>query len=766
MNENLTLTRRRVLQLGSIGAVAVVCGVGMTEAASASVSHSAFGPAVESLGAGVVQFGSKSAVQVGDTIYIGSRNIEPTYVAAFHIPTRRIIATAAIPNGRSIQGMDGSADGKWLYFAIESPAGDQDTVYRWDLTDRSLPAEPLGRAADVTIWNMSVAPDGFAYFGGKEAPPTVWQYSPADGQITSIGTPEATATGIRTVLATDETVYIGSGTVLNGSETTSNAVLAAYDRATGEMRQILPPELADDETVRSLALHDDKLVVGTYGGSVPSKLAVISTVDPTSYRVLETAAVTTRAPFVHDGDLYFSAGANDVRIVSLDTLEMTSLEIEGVDFGEVWGMGWLDGRLHVVSAYGFVAHVDVAGRTAELTGLIDAGAPAEPQLAMSVTAGGGYAYVAGTGSLARHSLDDHTVLNLIAAGETKHGEVVDGRLYMGQYAGLGLFGYDPATGRLPAQLAPLPASQNRPVFVGWDDVNKRVIISTQSDIDGGGAVGAYDPATDDMTVHINPIDSRQLIRWVETRDGIAYLGGDNAQSEGPRGEVVAFDLMSGKELWRIDPQLPGGVSSLAFLGDLLYVSVNKGRFCVIDVVKREIVHTADIRELGTNRSSLAVSGGRVHGVSSTTLYRFDPVTFEPTVVVPELNGAFYGGHTKMDVDEKGDIYTMRDRELVRITVPAYPAIETTVATRCAGRNVKISVTVRNTESVPVDVVITTDRGTKTIRDLAPGQSSTRPFNLHRPSSTAGAVVVEATATVAGATLTSRSTTSYESPVCS
>ena len=295
---------------------------------------------VTDLGPGVVQFGSKSAVQVGDTLYIGSRNIEPTYVAAFHIPSRKIVATTAIPNGRSIQGIEAGADGRYLYFAIENPGGVENTVFRWDLSDTSKPAEPLGRAADVTIWNMSVTPDGYAYFGGKEAPPQLWQYNPNDGVISAVGSPEPSATGVRTVLATQKTVYVGSGTVMSGSAQTSNAVLAAYDRETGTMAQILPPELAQDETVRSLALAGDKLVVGTYGGSVPTKIAVLDMANPSSYRIVEITGVTTKALLVHDGRLFFSAGANNLQILDLDTMELAPLEVSGLDFGEVWGMGW------------------------------------------------------------------------------------------------------------------------------------------------------------------------------------------------------------------------------------------------------------------------------------------------------------------------------------------------------------------------------------------------------------------------------------------
>lgn len=761
MSEGFTTTRRRALQLGAVGGVAALASGALTTVPA--WGRPGAEPVIKNFGPGVVQFGSKSALQVGDTIYIGSRNIEPTYVAAFHLPTRTVVATAEIPDGRSIQGMDVTDDGQHLYFAIENPAKGLDTVYRWDLTDTDQPAEPLGRAGDVTIWNMSLTPDGYAYFGGKEEPPHLWQYDPTDGSITAVGTPEETATGVRSVLATETTVFVGSGTVMSGSDETSSAVLAAYDRATGEMTQILPPELGEDETVRSLALAGDSLIVGTYGGGVPSKIAVLDVNDPSSYRWTEVDGVTTKALLVNEDDLFLSTEANTLRRISLSTLEVTPIEVDGLDFGEVWGMGWQDGLLHVVSAYGFVAHVDVAAGTAELTGLIDAGAPSEPQLAMSVTVGDGFAYVAANGLNARHSIADGEVENLIAPGETKHGLVAGGIFYMAQYSGLGLYGYDPSSEELPRQLAKLPPTQNRPVFVTWDDVNRRVLVTTQSDVNGGGSVGVYDPETDDMQVHVNPLDQYQLIRWATCHDGVTYLGGDNVYDTGPRGEVAAFDPLSGEVLWRIDPQQEGGVSSMALYGDHLYVSTNRGGICIIDVTTQEIVHTADVSRFGRNRSSLGVAGGRVHAVTDSTLFRFDPQTFEATAVVPELNGKFYGGHTKMDTDETGRIYTLQERDLVQIEVPAFPVVDTEVTTRREGRNVMLRATVTNTESFPVTVTVTTPFGTQERKNVGPGQSIERPFLARGASVEPGEITVETTAAVAGHDVTSTIVLPFDVP---
>ncbi|WP_020389260.1 hypothetical protein [Kribbella catacumbae] len=376
MTDKHLLNRRRLLQLTVASGLATAAGPLLTPTAHVADCP----PVVTDLGPGVIQFGSKSAVQVGDTIYIGSRNLEPTYVAAFHLPTRKVTALAEIPDGRSIQGID--ADSQYLYFAIENPAAKAGTVYRWKLDAPQEPAEVLGRAGNVTLWTVSVAPDGVAYFGGKEEPPALWQYDPATDAITSLGSPEPAATA---------------------------------------------------------------------GGSGPSHIAIMDLGNPATSTVVENPGVTTKAMLVHGDDLYFVAGANDVRVLSLTTKLLTKLEVAGPDFGEVWGMGWFEDKLQVVSAYGFVAHVDVASRTASTTDLIEAGAPAQPQLGMSITVGGGFVYVAANGVPARHSLGTGAVLNLAVPGEAKDAHLAKGMLYMAQYSGLGLYGYNPASAALPAQ---------------------------------------------------------------------------------------------------------------------------------------------------------------------------------------------------------------------------------------------------------------------------------------------------------------------------
>lgn len=660
MSNTPHLSRRHLLQLGTTGVLAAAsAGLPVSPVQASPRPHAK----ETDLGPGVVQFGSKSAYQFEDTIYIGSRNLEPMYVLAYHIPSATVTGRTSVADGRSTQAMAADPTGRYLYFGTENAAGGVPTLYRWDLKNPAAPAEALGRAGDVRIWALHVAPDGVVYFGGREPGGNLWQFDPSTREVNALGIAEPTATGARAIAATDTTVYFGAGNTLGGGQA-SKAVLSAYDRSSGRFTSILPPELAEDDTVRELRIHRDRLIVGTANAS-GSHIAVIDTNDPTSYRVVRHEGITSKAMLAHDDDLYFLVGAGQVRVCSLKTMAVNPIVIDDLDIGEVWGMAYAEERLHAVSAYGFVAHIDLSGRTATRTDLIAAGAPSEPQLAMNVTAGGGYAYVSGNGAVARHSLQTGEVVNLVAPGETKDATWADQQLWMGQYSGLGLWAYDPARKADPAQAAPLPSKFNRPECVTWDEDNKRVLIVALADASGGSCLGAYDPARDAMTVYEYPLGPGQSIPAVVAHCGLAYIGGGDGGT-GPAGEIAALDPMTGRVLWSIDPEHNAPVTGMAVRGRHLYVVLNNGGFRVVDLARRTIVHRADITTQAAKRSNLVVTRGRVYGVSAAALYRFDPHTFEITVLADSLEGAWYGGQPHVSADERGMLYTMRGRNLIRV----------------------------------------------------------------------------------------------------
>lgn len=285
---------------------------------------------------------------------------------------------------------------------------------------------------------------------------------------------------------------------------------------------------------------------------------------------------------------------------------------------------------------------------------------------MGLAVGNGHVYVGGTGTIARHSLRSGEVVNLRAPGEAKDMVVHGGALYTGQYNSEGIWRHDPRHDLRMHQVADFPHEQNRPLDVALDRKNGLVLVGVQSDTEGGGSLWTYHPRTGRSRCFVDPVDAMQCVRGVASQDGVAYLGGDNTLATGPRSTVVAFDPVRGEELWRIDPRQTAGTAALAVRGRHLYGLSRKGGLFVIDLRRRTLVHRADIREVCNGFAALVTNRDVVYGVSDTTVFRFDPRTFAVSTVVPAVDGSWYSG-SHLTNDEAGHLYTMRGRNLIRIT---------------------------------------------------------------------------------------------------
>ena len=667
MTDHAFLNRRRLLQAGGAFGLAAAA-----ESLLATRAHAAAGgsptTAVTDLGPGLVQFSLMSGLLVGDTVYIGSRNLNPAGVIGFHLPSRKVVShtdIAAEPEP-SIQALAADATGRYLYIGVLLKA-DQGgpNLFQWDLTTPDRPAVAVGRTEDRDIRDLAVAPDGTVYaVGGLPGkPPALWEYDPATGAVTDLGVPDPNATLARAVAATETTVFFGAGSILAGGGGASRASLFAFDRAARTFASVVPKEMEQDPSLRELAVMGGQLVVGTSGAVDPGKFAVMDLADLSSYTVVPTQGDTVKS-FASDADRIYFASESGVQSYSKADRTISPVEFSGPDLGEIWGVDCVGGSLAVVSGYGFVAEIDLSARTSVVTDLLAAGAPASPQLGMGVAAGGGYVYVGGNGAVARHNRGTGEVANLQVPGEAKDAEVIAGRLYTGQYDAQGIWGYDPARRGQPHQVADFPSEQNRPLDTSWDPVNELLLVGVQSDTEGGGALWTYSPRTGKSASYVNPIDGVQLVRAVANRDGVAYLGGDNASDRAPRGAVVAVDPVTGRERWRVDPQLGAGVAALAVQGRHLYGLSRKGTLFVVDLRTRTVVHTADVSGVCEGFAAMVTNRGAVYGVSNTTLFRFDPRTFAVSTVVAGINGAWYSGpHVNA---HGGLLYTLRDHNLVEV----------------------------------------------------------------------------------------------------
>ena len=91
---------------------------------------------------------------------------------------------------------------------------------------------------------------------------------------------------------------------------------------------------------------------------------------------------------------------------------------------------------------------------------------------------------------------------------------------------------------------------------------------------------------------------------------------------------------------------------MAIHGKYLYgMSRKAAGLFVIDLDTRQVVHRGDLSSVCTDFGALQVSRGIVYGVSDTTVFRIDPITFAVSVVAADINGGWYSGpHITADED--------------------------------------------------------------------------------------------------------------------
>ncbi|AIY00466.1 hypothetical protein ART_0867 [Arthrobacter sp. PAMC 25486] len=761
--QNSFLTRRTVIKAGGaagLTAILAAAGAGSASAFSPLGSSPAEGEiGVFDLGPAVVQFSLMSAQLVGDTLFIGSRNVEPVRIVALDMPSGRVVGQTELTTGHTIQTMAVNASGTQLYAGVlQKSTGPQANLFRWDLGDLGTPAVAIGTMGDRDVRDMSVAPDGhvFAVGGGSDTPPALWEYDPAAGTVVSRGIPEPGATLARAVAATDTTVFFGAGSTLAGGGNAAGACLYAYDRATGEHTLVTPQEMTADPSIRDLAIFGNQLIIGTAEPSGSSKIAAMDVDNPGSYQVFTAGGVTVKT-FARIGEaVYYSSDAG-VNRYDLATNQTSPVDSDGPELGEIWGIDALNGKVLVTSGFGFVAEIDPATGRCVFTDLVEAGTEASAQTTMGMAAGGGYIYVGGNGAIARHSMDGEPTTYLRAPGEAKDAIMLGSALYTGQYSSQGIWKYDPQDGQPIRQIASYPKEQNRPLNVSWDESNGLILVAAQSDTAGGGSLWTYDPASGAANHFINPLDDTQLLRAVVAQDGVAYVGGGGPATD-DGGTIAAMNPVTGAVLWSLPPA-DSGVSALAIHGNNLYSLSRRGTITVIDVGTRTVVHQSSIRELSYGFGAMVTNQGVVYGASKTNVFRFDPVTFAVETVLADTAGGWYSG-SHLTQDEAGNMYTLQGRNLVRIEVPSLPKVSVEVSARTVGRNTMFQVRAVNSEAVPVDVALTTAYGDKRFNNVQAGKNAFHSFTVRSASLPAGVLTVQSRAVMDGESVTSTKTVRY------
>ena len=164
------INRRQLLQTGGIGGLAVALSAMSSGAAHAAPQRqTAGGPQITDLGPAVVQFSLMSSLLVGDTVYIGSRNLNPVRIIGFHLPTRTITSRTDLGSGYSIQALAADSTGRYLYAGVLREGVDgKPNLYRWDLSTPNCPGSGCRR-------NRRPGYPGFGCSAGRQGLRSRWR---------------------------------------------------------------------------------------------------------------------------------------------------------------------------------------------------------------------------------------------------------------------------------------------------------------------------------------------------------------------------------------------------------------------------------------------------------------------------------------------------------------------------------------------------------------------------------------------------------------
>src|SRR5699024_5177229 len=95
-------SRRHILAMsGALTTGSILGTAPFAQTASASENYRIH---EEVLGPGVTSHPIMSGELDGETLYLGSRNLNPPRVAAFHIPSRRVTETYRLSTGNYVEG--------------------------------------------------------------------------------------------------------------------------------------------------------------------------------------------------------------------------------------------------------------------------------------------------------------------------------------------------------------------------------------------------------------------------------------------------------------------------------------------------------------------------------------------------------------------------------------------------------------------------------------------------------------------------------------
>ncbi len=625
------------------------------------------------LGPAACNFSGHHNLVVGDTYYIGSRDLDPARLVAFHLPSRRVTAQRDFPGYRHVSAL--VEHGDTLYAAVQRDRK-HSTLFGWHLpTGRT---EPVAEIGGITVWALKVGDDRRMYLVGQEDTLSLNAIDLDTGTVTVVATPDADAAQPPTTVITEDRIFFGTGGVVGDerSGTTRTAELFEIDRATGATRSILPPELAGDLSLVGLAVVGDRMFVGTKAVDGPAAFAVLSMDDYSVRSIDRPAGPTGFWAIIEVGEdlccfsgsaiyRYRAATGEIAKVADLGGALAGGLQHhDGTMLAMAWPMPWPAGPP------GTTLHLyDLATGQLERVEIPELGRPVDAQPVQSLTAAGDRVYAAAA-HLDVHDVRAGTVtksLELprsVKAMAVAEGGAAAGTLFAGLYDAGELWAYDPVGGHCH-RVGAFPPDCARAWDMAWDAGTDLVLtVSAPDGPRGGGALTVYAPATGKLDGHLDPVGPAAVPVVLAAGAGLVFVAGARGPDDGP---LACWDPVDGRRVWLADPGL-GGQGALAHRDGLLYGITGRGLLYAFDVDRREVVGRRALdRRLWSGRGRLAWSAGCLYAGSGRAVLQVDPSDLEVTVLADELDGKWVGGRPGLGVDGDGNLYTLRGTALLRIS---------------------------------------------------------------------------------------------------
>ncbi len=605
------------------------------------------GVRVTDIGPGLLSLEINRTYLAGDTHYVLSRRVVPATLMGYDWVRGEVTLNREVfLNGDPATGGRGMAivgDNLYIAMGVEER---QAALVRVDLNTHEI--EELERLFPPVrvVWDMAASPDGKLYLAtSRQTNARVYEYDTERGELRDLGEfEEEPRQDARSIAATEDKLYVGIG---------YNAInLWSVDRRTHERESILPPEFREKEHywLYSLDANEDWVAAGTEGPE--GLLAVIDRSDYSNYRIVEYGGSTLHFIDLAGDTVYFGGGsgvwAYDIKG---DTVEkVTSMPVNR-------GLFYRDGVLYGGAGRERIGSYDLSSGELQVVNLLDEGVETGAEPAQSLAAGGGKLYYGGR-SLGVRDLESGELETVDAPGEAKSMVVVDGLLYMGMYTSGNLVSYDPATGTIET-LAEAPEGQLRPRIVHYDEAHRLLLMGTQADELGGGALTVYNLETGESESWVNPLGER-AIATLASGDGVIYVA---AQRGG--GPVGAWDPKTGEWLWETVPLENDWVMGLAERDGRLYGLGVRGTVVVMDPRTGEV---GEKKRLFSWGGRLMADDEGVYGVTDEKFFRIDPATLEPEILVDELNSRWVPNWPALARDEDGAFYVVREANVLKVEV--------------------------------------------------------------------------------------------------